>query len=101
MENKYELTFPQKNILLVDEVYKDSKVNLITGIININKGFNTKFCNEAINNIIKNNDAMRINIIHNLKKTLKSFYLQVAPSSSISLFISSYPVSISTLFPNN
>lgn len=63
MEKKYSLTFPQQNIWLVNSLYNNSKVNLITGIININKGFDVDYCKEAINNIIKNNDAMRINIV--------------------------------------
>lgn len=63
MENKYDLTFPQQNIWLVNSLYNNSKANLITGIININKDFNVDYCKEAINNIIKNNDAMRINIV--------------------------------------
>lgn len=63
MEKKYSLTFPQQNIWLVNRLYNNSKVNLITGIININKGFDVDYCKEAINNIIKNNDAMRINIV--------------------------------------
>lgn len=63
MENKYNLTFPQQNIWLVNSLYNNSKANLITGIININKDFNVDYCKEAINNIIKNNDIMRINIV--------------------------------------
>ena len=38
MKKKYSLTFPQQNIWLVNSLYNNSKVNLITGIININKG---------------------------------------------------------------
>lgn len=62
MGEKFDLTFPQKNIWLVDKLYNSSLVNLITGVINIKKQFNVEFCKRAINNIIKNNDSMRINI---------------------------------------
>lgn len=66
MDSKmYDLTFPQRNIFLVDKVYKDTSINMITGIININKEFDINFCDIAINEIIKNNDAMRINIYMN------------------------------------
>lgn len=58
----YDLTFPQNNIWLVDRVYDDTSINMITGIIKLEKDFNEKFCKIAINEIAKNNDAMRINI---------------------------------------
>ena len=54
MNERYSLTFPQQNIWLEDRLYGNSKVNLITGIININKGLNIEYCKKAINNIIKN-----------------------------------------------
>lgn len=68
MNERYSLTFPQQNIWLENRLYGNSNVNLITGIININKGFNAQYCKKAINNIIKNNDAMRIRICINDSK---------------------------------
>ena len=68
MNEKYNLTFPQQNIWLEDRLYGNSKVNLITGIININKGLNIEYCKKAINNIIKSNDAMRIHLYINDNK---------------------------------
>ena len=68
MNERYSLTFPQQNIWLENRLYGNSNVNLITGIININKEFNTQYCKKAINNIIKNNDAMRIRICINDSK---------------------------------
>ena len=53
MNEGYSLTFPQQNIWLEDRLYGNSKVNLSTGIININKGLNIEYCKKAINNIIK------------------------------------------------
>lgn len=61
-EEMYNLTFPQRSIFLVDKRYSNTSINMITGIININKDFDVNFCDMAINEIIKNNDAMRINI---------------------------------------
>ena len=68
MNEKYNLTFPQQNIWLENKIYGNSKVNLITGIININKGFNIEYCKKAINNIIKSNAAMRIHLYINDNK---------------------------------
>lgn len=68
MNERYSLTFPQQNIWLEDRLYGNSKVNLITGIININKGLNIEYCKKAINNIIKSNDAMRIHLYINDNK---------------------------------
>ena len=62
MEKRYDLTFPQENIWLVNKLFNSSKTNLITGIININKGFNEINCAKAVNLVIKNNDALRIKI---------------------------------------
>lgn len=64
----YELTFPQNNIWLIDRVYTYTSVNMITGIINLEKDFNVDFCRNAVNSIIKDNDAMRINIKMNGSK---------------------------------
>lgn len=63
MDNKYSLTFPQHNIWLVNSMYNSSKFNFIVGVININKDLNVEYCKSAINNMFKNNDAMRISIV--------------------------------------
>src|SRR5574344_619568 len=60
---KYDLTFSQQNIWLLEKMYNNSNVNSITGIIEIKKEFYEEFCNRAIQSIIKNNDDMRINIV--------------------------------------
>ena len=51
MNEKYNLTFPQQNIWVENILYGNSKVNLITGIININKKINIEYCKKAINNV--------------------------------------------------
>lgn len=60
---KYKLTYPQQNIWLVDKFSKKLPINSIVGTVEIEKNFDENVCNEAINYVIKNNDAMRINII--------------------------------------
>ena len=59
---KLRLTYPQQNILLLEKVNKNLPINSIVGTIEINEKFDEKICNDAINHVIKNNDAMRINI---------------------------------------
>lgn len=58
------LTYPQQNIWLVEKTNSNLPINSIVGTIEINEGFNEEICNEAINWVIKNNDAMRINIVN-------------------------------------
>lgn len=61
MENKsYGLTYPQKNIWLVEKFNGDLPINSIVGTVEIHKDFDSVLCVEAINNVIKNNDALRI-----------------------------------------
>lgn len=60
---KYRLTYPQKNILLVEKFNKGLPINSIVGTVEIYKDFDEKICNEAINSVIKNNEAMRLNFI--------------------------------------
>lgn len=63
MDNqKYDLTFPQKNIWLADRFDQDTTINNITGMLTIKEGFNAKYCEVAINTVIKANDAMRLRI---------------------------------------
>lgn len=60
----YELTNPQKNIWMVDLVNKGSNINNIAGVFYI-KGdeFKYEVHNKVLNQLIKQNDAMRIRII--------------------------------------
>ena len=52
--DKMKLSFPQKNIWLVEKFNEGTNINSIVGTIEIKNGFDTKKCNEAINEIIKN-----------------------------------------------
>ena len=64
MENKYSLTFPQKNIWLIEKFFGKSPINTIVGIFNINKEFDKHICEKAINKMVEVNDAFRIKIAH-------------------------------------
>ncbi len=66
--NKYELTYPQKNIWLVEKLNENTAINAITGIINIKENFDANICNLVINQVIKENDALRIRIKNNIGK---------------------------------
>ncbi len=61
--DKMKLSFPQKNIWLVEKFNEGTNINSIVGTIEIKNGFDTKKCNEAINEIIKNNDALRLKFV--------------------------------------
>lgn len=68
---KYRLTYPQQNILLVEKFSRDLPINSIVGTVEIDKDFDAKVCNDAINNVIKNNDAMRLNFIDEDGETMQ------------------------------
>ena len=61
-DNKYSLTYPQKNIWLVDKFYGDTPINTISGNLDISRGFNIESCNKAVNKMVEMNDALRFNI---------------------------------------
>lgn len=64
MENKmYNLTYPQQNILLVENFNVNSPINSIIGSIEIIGKFDEKLCRKAIDYIIEKNDILRVNII--------------------------------------
>lgn len=63
METKeFNLTYPQKNIWLVEKLNGSTPINSIVGTIEIKNSFDETLCQEAIQEIIKNNDAMRFQI---------------------------------------
>ncbi len=62
---KYNLTYPQKNIWMVEKYSGTSPINSIVGTIEIKDKFDDKMCIDAINYIIKTNDAMRFCISEN------------------------------------
>lgn len=63
MDNqKYDLTFPQKNIWLTDRFEQNSTINNILGMLTIKKDFDAEICREVINDVIRINDAMRLRV---------------------------------------
>jgi amino acid adenylation domain-containing protein/thioester reductase-like protein len=61
-QKKYELTFPQKNIWLMDRFNTDKNLNNVLGVINIKDKFDKDVCEKVINNLIKRNDIFRTKI---------------------------------------
>lgn len=61
-QKKYELTFPQKNIWLMDRFNTDKNLNNVLGVINIKEKFDKVVCEKVINNLIKRNDIFRTKI---------------------------------------
>ena len=64
MDNKkyYELTIPQQNIWLVEQLNPNTNINNIYGTLSIKKSLDLNILKNAINKIIENNDALRIRI---------------------------------------
>lgn len=64
MDNKkyYELTIPQQNIWLVEQLNPNTTINNIYGTLSIKKSLDLNILKNAINKIIENNDALRIRI---------------------------------------
>lgn len=59
---KYELTFPQKNIWLVENFYDSKLINIISGSLVIKKEFDISKAEETVNKFVELNDAMRLRI---------------------------------------
>lgn len=70
---EYELTFPQKNIWLVENYNKGTALNVIAGSVKINRGFNEEKCEIAINKVIEENVAMRTRIKEEKGKVMQYF----------------------------
>lgn len=62
MENKYSLTFPQKNIWLVETFYDNKRMNIISGSLKINKDFDPLLAEKVINKFVELNEAMRFTV---------------------------------------
>lgn len=59
---KYNLTFPENNIYMVEKFNNGTAINTIAGLFNIKSKFDEKICNEIMNNLVKYNDSVRIKI---------------------------------------
>lgn len=58
----YSLTNPQNSIWLTEKFYSGTSINNISGTAYINEIIDFKYLKQAINEVIKTNDAMRIKI---------------------------------------
>lgn len=61
-QNMYDLTTPQKSILLTDEFYKGSCINNVCGTAIIEDIIDFGLLKEAVNLVIKNNDSFRFQL---------------------------------------
>lgn len=61
-DNRYNLTFPENNIYLVEKFNDRTAINTIAGLLKIESKFDEKICNKIINKLIESNDALRIKI---------------------------------------
>ena len=77
---KYELTDAQKNIYMLEKVYKNTSLSNILGVFNIYQNFSINIANSVIKSLIANNDILNSKIIEEdnnvyqiLKKTDNDF----------------------------
>lgn len=59
---KYELTFPEKNIWLVENFFESKLVNIISGSLIIKKDFELSKAEKTVNRFVELNDGMRLRI---------------------------------------
>ena len=59
----YDLTLPQKSILLTEQYYSNTNINNVCGSATIENKLNFDILNKAINLVIKNNDSFRLKFI--------------------------------------
>lgn len=75
MENKliqyFNLTSPQENIWLTEQLNQDTNINQIYGTLFIDKKMDLDLLKLAINRMIENNDALRIRIIEQNAKPMQ------------------------------
>ncbi len=70
MDNlKYDLTNPQKSILLTEQFHKNTCVSNIAGTLEIQEKMNITAMKKSINLFIKNNDSIRTHLISDGVKT--------------------------------
>ena len=62
MNKKFNLTVPQENIWLMEQLNPNSNINHIYGTLFIDKKMDLELLQDAINRMIENNDALRLRI---------------------------------------
>lgn len=58
----HKLTYPQKNIWMVEKWNENTPINSIIGLVHIHKNFKAEYCQKAIEQLVEKNDAMRIEL---------------------------------------
>ncbi len=76
MKKLFDLTYPQKSILLTEQFFKNMPVNNICGTAIINEEINFDNLKKAINFVIKNNDNFRIHLFQD-KREVKQYLSEV------------------------
>ena len=62
MDKLYGLTNPQKNIWNTEKFFEGTTINNVCSLITLHEKVDPKLLVETINNIVKNNDSIRIQI---------------------------------------
>ena len=70
----YELTNPQKSIWLTEQFHKGSTVNNLCGTVSISEAIDFVKLNEAINILVRDNDALRIHLTQSGDGSVKQFF---------------------------
>lgn len=65
MNNKYNLTIPQKSILLMEQYYSNTNINNICGTASIKESVDFNNLEKAVNIVLKNNDSLRTQLHKN------------------------------------
>lgn len=69
----YDITYPQKSIFLTDKFYADDHISVISGLCVIKDKINYSLLNSALNKLVENNDAYRINF-KEVNSSIKQFF---------------------------
>ena len=72
----YDLTNPQKSIWLTEQFYKGSTINNLCGTVSISEAIDFTKLNEAINILVRDNDALRIHLKQLEDGTIKQFFTE-------------------------
>lgn len=76
MENLYDLSMPQKAILLTEQFYGNSVINNLGGTSTISNSLDFELFKKAIHNLVKCNDSFRIRFIqknNEIKQYIQDF----------------------------
>lgn len=76
MKKIFDLTYPQKSILLTEKFYKNTSVNNVCGTAIINEAVNFEVLQKAVNIVVKENDNFRIQLIQDkgeVKQYIKAY----------------------------